>query len=52
MSVPEQYAMIYFKFYVVRTVHFGMKLYNHQRNAQVFNLFIHLLLSYMFRDFF
>jgi hypothetical protein len=28
-----------FKFYVVRTVHFGMKLYNDQRNAQVFNLF-------------
>jgi hypothetical protein len=27
------------KFYVVRIVHFGMKLYNDQRNAQVFNLF-------------
>jgi hypothetical protein len=26
-------------FYVVRTVHFGMKLYDDQRNAQVFNLF-------------
>src|SRR5215475_2241803 len=37
------------KFYVVRTVHFGMKLYNDQRNAQVFNLFIYLLLPYMFR---
>jgi hypothetical protein len=39
-------------FYVVRTVHFGMKLYNDQRNAQVFNLFINLLLPYMFRAFF
>jgi hypothetical protein len=29
----------YYKFYVVRTMHFGMKLYNDQRNAQVFNLF-------------
>jgi hypothetical protein len=27
------------KFYVVSTVHFGMKLYNDQRNAQVFNFF-------------
>jgi hypothetical protein len=25
------------KFYVVKTVHFGMKLYNNQRNARVFN---------------
>jgi hypothetical protein len=42
------------KFYVVRTVHFGIKLYNDQRNAQVFNLFIYeyLLLPYMFRSFF
>jgi hypothetical protein len=39
-------------FYVVRTVHFGMKLYNDQRNAQVFNLFIYLLLPYMFRAFY
>jgi hypothetical protein len=30
-------------FYVVSTVHFGMKLSNDQRNAQVFNLFIYLL---------
>jgi hypothetical protein len=37
---------------VVKTVHFGMKLYNDQRNAQVFNLFIYLLLPYMFRAFF
>jgi hypothetical protein len=40
------------KFYVVRTVYFGMKLYIDQRNAQVFNLFIYLLLPYMFRAFF
>jgi hypothetical protein len=40
------------KFYAVRTVNFGMKLYNGQRNAQVFNLFIYLLLPYMFRAFF
>jgi hypothetical protein len=26
--------------YVVRTVHFEMKLYNDQRNTQVFNLFM------------
>jgi hypothetical protein len=39
-------------FYVVRTVHFGIKMYNDQRNEQVFNLFIYLLLPYMFRAFF
>jgi hypothetical protein len=39
-------------FYVVRTMHFGMKLYNDQRNAQLFNLFIYLLLPYMFRAYF
>jgi hypothetical protein len=39
-------------FYVVRTVHFGMKLYNDQRNAQVFNLSVYSLLPYMFRSFF
>jgi hypothetical protein len=39
-------------FCVVRTVHFGMKLYNDQRNAQVFNLFVYLLLPYMFRAFY
>jgi hypothetical protein len=33
----------------VRTVQFGMKLYNDQRNAQVFNLLIYLLLACMFR---
>jgi hypothetical protein len=42
----------FFKFYFVRTVHFGMKLYNDQRNTQVYNLFICLLLSYMFWAFF
>jgi hypothetical protein len=31
-------------FYVERSVHLGMKLYNDQRNAQVSNLFIYLLL--------
>jgi hypothetical protein len=40
------------KLYVVRTVHFGMKLYNDQRNAQAFNLFIYLLLPYMFQALF
>jgi hypothetical protein len=39
-------------FYVVRTVRFGMKFYNDQCNAQVFNLFIYKLLPYMFRTFF
>jgi hypothetical protein len=34
------------------TLHFAMKLYNNQRNAQAFNLFIYLLLPYMFRAFF
>jgi hypothetical protein len=38
-------------FYVVRTVHFGIKLYNDLRNAQVFYLLIYLLLPYMFRAF-
>jgi hypothetical protein len=41
----------FFKFYVVRAVHFEMKLYNDQRNAPVFNLFIYSLLPYMFRAF-
>jgi hypothetical protein len=38
-------------FYVVRTLHFEIKLCNDQRNVQVFNLFIYLLLPYMFRAF-
>jgi hypothetical protein len=38
-------------FHVVMTEHFGMKLYNDEPNAQVFNLFIYLLLPYMFRGF-
>jgi hypothetical protein len=29
-----------------------MELYNDQRNAQIFNLFVYLLLPYMFRAFF
>jgi hypothetical protein len=40
------------KFYVVRTVHFEMKLYNNQRNAQVFYLFPYLFLPDMFLAFF
>jgi hypothetical protein len=36
----------------VRVKQFFMELYNDQRNAQVFNLFIYLLLPYMFRAFF
>jgi hypothetical protein len=43
---------VYFIFYVVRTFHYGMKLYNDQRKAQMFNLFIYLLLPYIFRAFF
>jgi hypothetical protein len=39
-------------FVVVRIVHFGMKLYNDQPNAQVFNLFIYLRLPYMFLAYF
>jgi hypothetical protein len=38
-----------FKFYVVRTVHFGMKLYNEKRNWQVFNFFY--LFTYALHDF-
>jgi hypothetical protein len=45
------YAYFCLKIYFVRTVHFGMKLYN-ERNAQVFYLFIYLLLPYMFQAFF
>jgi hypothetical protein len=33
----------YVIFYALRTVHFGMKLYNDQRNAQVFNVFVSAL---------
>jgi hypothetical protein len=33
------------------TVYFGMKLYNDERNSQVFNLFIYLLPPYMFQGF-
>jgi hypothetical protein len=42
-SVVEIYTKIFREefFYVVRTVQFGMKLYNDQRNAQVFNLSIY-----------
>jgi hypothetical protein len=39
-------------FYVARAVNFGIKLYNDQHNAQVSNVFIYLLLPYMFRAFF
>jgi hypothetical protein len=39
-------------FYVARTMHFGMKLYNDQHNAKVCNLFIYLFLRCMFRAFF
>jgi hypothetical protein len=39
-------------FYVAWSVDFVMKLYNDQRNSQVFNLFIYLLLPYVFRAFF
>jgi hypothetical protein len=34
-TAPPDYILL--KFFVVRTVRFGMKLYNDQRNAQVFN---------------
>jgi hypothetical protein len=36
-------AKISYVFCVVKTVHFGIKLYNDQGNAQVFNLFISAL---------
>jgi hypothetical protein len=52
LSMQDYYAKIIDFFYVVRTVHFGMKLYNDQRNTRAFNLFINLLLPYMFRAFF
>jgi hypothetical protein len=45
-------ALVVFKFYVVRTMHSGMKLYNDQRNAQVFNLSVYSLQPYVFRGFF
>jgi hypothetical protein len=32
-------------FYVARTANFGMKLYNDQHNAQVFNVFIYVFTS-------
>jgi hypothetical protein len=46
-----KHSIIFCYFYVVRNVNFGMNLYNDQRNEQVFNLFIYLLLPYMFRAF-
>jgi hypothetical protein len=49
---PLQPPNKHLEFYVVRTVHFGMKMYTDQRNAKVFILFIYLLLPYMFRAFF
>jgi hypothetical protein len=52
MTGEKQHKINIFKFHVVRTVHFGMKFYNDQRNAHVLNLFIYLLLPYMFRAFF
>jgi hypothetical protein len=44
---PLLFDILYYKtkFDVVMTVHFGMKLYNDQRNAQVFNLSIHFCLT-------
>jgi hypothetical protein len=47
-----RYQLFFTYFYVVTTVHSGIKLYNDQRNAHVFKLFIYLLLPYMFRAFF
>jgi hypothetical protein len=47
-GTQEEQSSYFFKFHVVRTVHFGIKCYNDQRNAQVFNLFINLLLPDMF----
>jgi hypothetical protein len=49
--IPEQ-IKIFHDVFIVKTVHFGMKLYNDQINAQVFNLFVYLFLPYMFRAFF
>jgi hypothetical protein len=45
-------SLSFLKFYVVKDRAFGMKLYNDQRNAHVFNLFIYLLLPFLFRDLF
>jgi hypothetical protein len=40
MVRTQPQKQLYFKCYVVRTVHFGMKLYNDQRNAQVFKFIL------------
>jgi hypothetical protein len=37
VRADSSYVKEIFKIYFVRTVHFGMKLYNDQLNAQVFN---------------
>jgi hypothetical protein len=42
-------TQVAFKISCLNAVHFGMIFYNNQHNAQVFNLFISLLLPYMFR---
>jgi hypothetical protein len=39
-------------YWCTRQMNVSIKLYNDQRNAQVFNLFIYLILPYMIRAFF
>jgi hypothetical protein len=51
-SGPERIGVVFVVIVVVRTVHFGMKFYNDHRKARVFNVFIYLLVPYMFRAFF
>jgi hypothetical protein len=43
---------VYYEYEAGLLITQSMRLYNDQRNAQVFNLFIYLLLPYMFRAFF
>jgi hypothetical protein len=54
-KIPHKYLLLLFrsfewKFLVIKWQWHQMKPYYGQRNAQVFNLFIHLLLPYMFRS--
>jgi hypothetical protein len=48
---PSHVARLSIKYYVVSTVHCKMRTYNDQRNEQLLNVFIYLLLPYMFRAF-
>jgi hypothetical protein len=52
LSIPKRRDWLWAPLKHLFNGHEGTKLYNGQRNAQVFNLFIYLPLPYMFRALF